>query len=129
MALTPFAKKLRELRQKRGMTQKDMAKALGVSAAYLSALENGKRGVPRWIFVQEIIRVLNVIWDDADELQELAFLSNPRVTIDTSDLSVKATELANVLNETIGSLPDEKMEDLISQLEAGAGKPQEKLQK
>lgn len=121
MALTPFGKKLRELRTKRAMTQKQMAQALGVSAAYLSALEHGKRGMPRWIFVQEVIRVLNVIWDDADELQSLAFCSDPRVTIDTSDLSPKATELANVLNDVIGELSDDAMETLLEQLRAHAG--------
>lgn len=118
MALTPFGKKLRELRDARAMTQKEMARKLGVSAAYLSALENGKRGVPRWIFVQEVIRVLNVIWDEADELQMLAIRSDPRIVIDTSDLSPVATELANALNENIANLSDEAMQDLIGQLRA-----------
>ena len=36
--MTPFGERLRELRQERGIAQKDMARALGVSAAYLSAL-------------------------------------------------------------------------------------------
>lgn len=116
MALTPFGKKLRQLRDKQGMTQKDMAAALGVSAAYLSALENGKRGVPRWIFVQEVIRVLNVIWDDADELQELAFRSNPRVIVDTRALSPKATELANVFSEVIAQLSDDEIDGLLQQM-------------
>lgn len=120
MALTPFGKKLRELRDARAMTQKEMARKLGISAAYLSALENGKRGVPRWIFVQEVIRVLNVIWDEADELQTLAIRSDPRIIIDTSDLSPVATELANVLNENIANLSDEAMQDLISRLRATA---------
>lgn len=120
MALTPFGQKLRQMRDERGITQKQMARDLGVSAAYLSALEHGKRGIPRWIFVQEIIRVLNVIWDDADELQTLAYRSHPRVTVDTSELSPVATELANTLHETIGVLPDEAMNDLIIRLRAHA---------
>lgn len=117
MALTPFGKKLRQLRDKQAMTQKDMAAALGVSAAYLSALEHGKRGVPRWIFIQEVIRVLNVIWDDADELQALAFRSNPRVVVDTSDLSPKATELANIFSEVIAGLSDQEIDDLLEQIQ------------
>lgn len=120
MALTPFGQKLRHLRNARGMTQKQMAQALGVSAAYLSALEHGKRGMPRWIFVQEVIRVLNVIWDDADELQLMAYCSDPKVTIDTSDLSPVATELANTLNDVVNLLPDEAMNDLINRLKAYA---------
>ena len=44
--MTPLGQKLRELRLKKGVSQKEMAAALGVSAAYLSALEHGRRGVP-----------------------------------------------------------------------------------
>ena len=36
--MTPFGRRLRELRRARGRQLKEMAAALGVSAAYLSAL-------------------------------------------------------------------------------------------
>ena len=41
--MTPFGQKLRDLRRERNISQKEMAGALGVSAAYLSALEHGHR--------------------------------------------------------------------------------------
>ena len=44
--MTPFGLKVRELRLKKGITQKALAAALGVSPAYLSALERGRRGRP-----------------------------------------------------------------------------------
>ncbi len=37
---------LRELRIKKGETLKDMAEKLGVSSAFLSAVENGKKKIP-----------------------------------------------------------------------------------
>ena len=116
--MTPFGERLRALRAERGMTQKQMAEAIGVSPAYLSALEHGRRGTPRWILVQQIIACLNIIWDEADELQRLALHSAPKVTIDTSDLSPKATELANLLAAGIDVLPDDALEDLRLRLEA-----------
>ncbi|MBO6638646.1 MAG: helix-turn-helix transcriptional regulator [Roseitalea sp.] len=116
--MTPFGERLRELRAERGMTQRQMARAIGVSPAYLSALEHGKRGTPRWILVQEIIACLNIIWDEADELQRLALQSAPRVTIDTTDLSPRATELANLLASGIDVLSDEAIEDLRLRLDA-----------
>ena len=85
--MTPFGERLRELRRAKGVTQKEMAAALGVSAAYLSALEHGRRGVPSWAMVQKIIGYFNIIWDDAEELQRLAETSDPRVVIDTAGLS------------------------------------------
>ena len=42
--MTPLGQKMRELREARGVTLKQMATALNVSSAYLSALEHGRRG-------------------------------------------------------------------------------------
>src|SRR5690606_23042443 len=55
-AMTPFGERMRRLRAEKGVTQKEMAEAIGVSAAYLSALEHGRRGVPSWTLLQQIIR-------------------------------------------------------------------------
>lgn len=116
--MTPFGRRLRELRAERNITQKQMAHALGVSPAYLSALEHGKRGSPRWILVQEIISFLGVIWDDADDLQRLAARSAPKISIDTSDLSPTATELANLLAMGIGAFSEDQLEELRDRVEA-----------
>lgn len=119
--MTPFGEKLRMLRAEKGVSQKEMAVALGVSPAYLSALEHGRRGVPAWPLLQKIIGYFNVIWDEADQLQELALLSHPRVIIDTSGLSPRATALANLLAERIESLDDETLNRLIAEIEMASG--------
>ncbi|CAI9414843.1 hypothetical protein ANOBCDAF_03312 [Pleomorphomonas sp. T1.2MG-36] len=111
--MTPFGARLREIREARGMTLKSMAAAIGVSPAYLSALEHGRRGRPTWDLLQRIIGHLNVIWDEADELERLADLSHPRIVIDTEGLTPKATELANRLAECIRSLDEERLDQLI----------------
>ena len=114
--MTPFGEKLRLLRRERGISQREMAAAIGVSPAYLSALEHGRRGVPNWATVQKIIGFFNVIWDDAEELQRLAERSDPRIVIDTAGLSPRATELSNLLAERISSLEEPEIERLIRQL-------------
>ena len=111
--MTPFGERMRALRAARGVSQKEMAAAIGVSPAYLSALEHGRRGVPAWPLVQKIIGYFNIIWDEADQLQRLALLSDPRVTIDTSGLSPRATALANLLAGRIGSLDEATLDRLI----------------
>ena len=111
--MTPFGEKMRRLRAEKGVTQKEMAEAIGVSAAYLSALEHGRRGVPAWSLLQQIIGYFNIIWDEADQLQRLAHLSHPRVVIDTAGLSPRATELANLLCERIAELKPDEIEALI----------------
>lgn len=111
--MTPFGARLREIREARGMTLKSMAAAIGVSPAYLSALEHGRRGRPTWDLLQRIIGHLNIIWDEAEELERLADLSHPRIVIDTEGLTPKATELANRLAERIGSLDEARLDQLI----------------
>lgn len=110
--MTPFGERLRALRLERGLSQKQMAAAIGVSAAYLSALEHGRRGAPTWTLVQKIIGYFNVIWDDAEELERLAETSHPRVRIDTSGLSPAATELANLLAESIERLNEDELRQI-----------------
>ncbi len=107
--MTPFGLKVRQLRLEKGITQKMLAAELEVTPAYLSALERGKRGRPSWALVQKIIAYFGAIWDDAEELETLARLSHPKVTIDTSDLSATATEVANRLADIIHRLSDDDL--------------------
>ena len=102
--MTPLGAKLRRLRAERGIALKDMAEALNVSSAYLSALEHGHRGKPTWFLVQRIIAYFNVIWDEAEEIQRLAEISDPKISIDTAGMTPEATDLTNVLAREIGRL-------------------------
>ena len=115
--MTPFGDRMRKLRAERGITLKEMADGLGVSSAYLSALEHGKRGRPGWHLIQRILSYFNIIWDEAEEVVRLARISHPRITIDTSGLSPKATELANRLADDIGRLDDAALEELVAVLD------------
>ncbi len=114
--MTPFGLRLRELRRQRGRRLKDMAQALGLSEAYLSALEHGHRGRPIGGFVQQVSAYFNLAWDDVDELHRLAEISHPRVVVDTSGLDPLATEVANRLAERIGKLDRAALEQLLSVL-------------
>ncbi len=110
--MTPFGKYLRQLRSDRGISQKDMAAGIGVTAAYLSALEHGHRGKPSWVLLQRIVGFLNIIWDDADHLQVLAKLSDPKPTIDTRELSAEATLAANLLAQHLADFDDTTIAEL-----------------
>ena len=120
--MTPFGAKVRQLRNDRGITLKQMANALDVTSAYLSALEHGKRGRPTWFMVQRIIAFFNVIWDEAEELQRLAEISDPRIVIDTGGLEPEATELANILAGKISGLRKESLERLLFEVRSLSAK-------
>ncbi len=114
--MTPFGARVRELRAERGITLKKMARDLGVSSAYLSALEHGRRGRPGPGLIMEICGHLDLIWDEAEDLKRLAALSHPRVVVDTSGLSPQATELANILAESIHDLDDDTIDWVLAEI-------------
>lgn len=115
--MTPFGRRVRELRAARGVTLAEMAEVLGVTPAYLSALEHGKRGRPTFTLIQGVIHVLGVIWDEADELVRLADLSHPRVTVDTAGLEPEATLFANRLAREIALLDHAELQRLATLLD------------
>ena len=121
--MTPFGEKMRKLIADRGITLKQMSSAIGVSSAYLSALEHGKRGRPGWHLIQRIIAYFNIIWDEAEEVTRLARISHPRITIDTSGLNPLATELANRLADDIGKLEPQTLTELLAVLSAKKQNP------
>ncbi|MCB2102524.1 MAG: helix-turn-helix transcriptional regulator [Rhodobacterales bacterium] len=118
--MTPFGLRIRELRRQRGLSLRAMAEAMGVSAAYLSALEHGRRGRPGSGFVMQVCAFFELIWDEAEELKRLAERSHPRVVVDTAGLSPKATELANLLSRRIGDLSDDTIDWIIHEIETGS---------
>ena len=114
--MTPFGAKMRDLRATHGLTQQQQADALGVSKAYISALETGKRGKPSVPFVDQICVWLGLIWDDAEELKALAALSHPKPTIDASAANAEAVRLANLLAMHIDRLDQDSCQRLADQL-------------
>jgi transcriptional regulator with XRE-family HTH domain len=116
--MTPFGERVRALRDAKGVTLKQMATDLHISSAYLSALEHGKRGQPSAQLVRQICAYFGIIWDEAEELERLAALSHPRVTVDTAGLSPKATEFANRLAERIHDLNDGIIDGMLAILDA-----------
>ncbi|MCE2509515.1 MAG: helix-turn-helix domain-containing protein [Alphaproteobacteria bacterium] len=111
--MTPFGAKMRELRAARELTLKRMAEDLQISAAYLSALEHGKRGRPRRMLVLQIATYFELGWEEQEELDALVRLSDPRVTVDTAGLPPKTTELANEFARRIRHLPEATIDRLL----------------
>ncbi|MBP1989219.1 helix-turn-helix domain-containing protein [Paenibacillus eucommiae] len=64
-----FYDKLKDLRKMKGFTIRDLADRSGVSAAYISQLENGNRGVPSPDVLMKLSEGLNTSYS---ELMEIA---------------------------------------------------------
>ena len=102
--MTPFGVKLRDWRHRKNRTLYQQAEVLGVSPAYLSALETGTRGRPSAVLVDQICMWLGLIWDDAEELKKLATLSHPKPTINARGHSAEAIYMVNFLAQNLDRL-------------------------
>ncbi len=67
-----FGQRVRELRQSRGLTQRELAGKAGISYAYVSKLETGSLPPPRHRVIVSLARTLGATEAEADELFGMA---------------------------------------------------------
>ena len=75
-----FGDKIKQLRESREMTQKDLAEKIGIVVTYLSKIENNK--VPYYLSedkLKKIVNIFNLNERDEKELFELAQKTPPLV--------------------------------------------------
>ena len=124
--MTPFGIKLNYIRVQRRKSLKDLSRALKVSIAYVSMLENGKRGRPADGLIELICSYFNLSWEEADELKFLAKHSDINTKMNSEKLSLNATMLTNVLKNNIKWLTEEQLKNLIINIQDMSRQNQEK---
>ena len=124
--MTPFGIKLKYIRTEKHKSLKDVSKALKVSTAYVSMLENGKRGRPADGLIELICSYFNLSWEEADELKFLAKHSDINTKMNSEKLSLNATMLTNVLKNNIKWLTEEQIKNLITNIQDMSKQNQEK---
>jgi PAS domain S-box-containing protein len=67
-----FGLRIRELRQAKGLTQRELANKAGISYAYVSKLETGSMSPPRHKVIQTLAKVLGATDRETDDLFGLA---------------------------------------------------------
>lgn len=112
--LSKFGQLVRKLRIDRQMKLGDMAKALDVSSAYLSALENNKKKLSN-DFVERVVDFFDVNDRDADEIRDAAALSKSEFVLKPekdSDISLEAVAMFARSIES-SSLSEEKAKKIL----------------
>lgn len=94
--LTDFGVAVRKLRLDYGWTLKELAAELGVSSAYLSNVETGKKPIPSDLALR-IAEAMNLNQDEFREIKREAINSLPRVVIDLDGLDGLKMEAARLL--------------------------------
>ncbi|MGN1154660.1 MAG: helix-turn-helix domain-containing protein [Agathobacter sp.] len=109
--LTRFGKQLRCLRLENDERLKDMADKLGVTVAYLSAVENGKRAVPdAWISTLE--ENYGLTDNETADLQKAAYENKKDVRISLENANDAEMGLALSFARRFKSLSDEEVSRL-----------------
>ncbi|CAK00997.1 helix-turn-helix domain-containing protein [Bartonella tribocorum] len=83
--LTPFGKTLRKIRIDHAERLLDMAEKLGISVAFLSSVEIGKKSVPVGM-EEKVIELYDLDQDMASLLKKEADIYRKNFTINSSDL-------------------------------------------
>lgn len=117
--LTPFGKAVRKHRIDAGMTLRAMADVLGVSAAFLSAVETGRKPLPEG-FVDRIAVVLDLDMAARAELKKAAEISAREMKMHFGrDASVRDREVATLFARQFSELSDAEKEKIRAILEGG----------
>ncbi len=77
---TPFGIALRELRDQKSLKLHDVAAAVGVSSAFISALETGRKSIPDG-FVTKLRRALHLTEKEAGTLRRARDRTSTEVSV------------------------------------------------
>jgi len=107
--LTPFGKSLRQLRIDKGLRLLDVADALGVSSAYLSAIETGRKPIPDG-FVAQVGRAMPISAEEVRMLRRAADRTRKEIKVDA--LPDEQRELLAAFARKLDDVPDELLDQL-----------------
>lgn len=106
--LTTFGKKIRILRIQENETLYDMARKLGVTSSYLSAIEHGKRSIPpQWI--DRIADLYCLTSTESQELERAAEESLLSLRINLTDIDKNKKRLAILFQQSLTDLDDDSI--------------------
>lgn len=107
--VSEYGKTLRKIRIDKGLTMAQMAKAIGITSAYLSTIERGKRNIPKSL-TQNVINHYKLSNEQVAELQEAEYLSMDSFEIDLSDVDLDKKTLVFTIAKNLKNMTCEQVE-------------------
>jgi transcriptional regulator with XRE-family HTH domain len=114
--MSPLSKMLQELRNRRGMRQKELAHLVGYEQSYLSALEIGTKGPPTGEFIDKLSNALNLDEEEQAELDTALAMSDRKFVIPVN-ASQRLYELCFELRQTADQLLPSQIEMMLKVLQ------------
>jgi transcriptional regulator with XRE-family HTH domain len=112
--ITEFGKILRIIRVNSEDSMRNMAEKIGISAAYLSAIENGKRQIPDSIY-DSICKAYPLSEKDKKKLKDSIVASSKTMKVDLTELAEKKKKVITKLMSD--DLDDETLNKLCEIIE------------
>ena len=112
---TTFGKELRKLRIDKDENIHTMAKKLGISISYLSAIEAGSRKIPSGM-VDKIIEKYHLSKERSEIMRQAEAESAKEIDIDLSTVSVEQRKLVFALSRKLNDISDEECLDILNKL-------------
>lgn len=110
--LTELGKELRKIRINSDELLKDMASKLGITPAYLSAIENGKR-TPTKKFMDTLFSIYKISEEEQKNLTQIFHSTIDNVSINLSDHSQEHKDLGLVFARKFAGLTPDQIDKLI----------------
>ena len=108
---------LRSIRMKANISLRRMASDLGISPAFLSAVENGKKKMPdSWLLL--IPETYSLSADETEEFRDVAYESFDTVAVNIANASETNKKLAIRFARQFGEIDEKTSEELLSILES-----------
>ena len=110
---TPYGKELRKIRIDRSLVLGDMAKELGLSPAYLSSIENGKREIPK-DFSSRLVSVYGLSEDQKTVLEKAAIAVQKNLNINLEPVigNSEYTETALMFARNFSKMGPEQVQQI-----------------
>ena len=115
MRLSQFGKELRKHRVEIGVRLNTLAKEIGVSSSFLSAVETGAKS-PSIALVDLLGRALELSDADVRTLHELAARDRKSVSVDLEHADTDSRALATAFARKFNSLSQEQIHRLFTEL-------------
>lgn len=114
--VTPFGRELRIIRLDCGELLKDMAQKLGITPAYLSSVENGKKA-PTDELMQRLLEHYQLSDDARVSLLDAKARTLQEITLKISDVESEAEQLGLLFARKFDQLSDTQIRSITSILQ------------
>ena len=117
---TRLGRFLRILRINNDQILKDMAEQLGVSAAFLSAVENGKKNMPE-AWKEQLRTIYSLDAEQCEELELAVLESKKQLVLDLEKASEPRRQLAISFARNFNDMDDKTTERLLKIIQESQG--------